>query len=171
MKSIFKKALVTTGLVAMMATSANAVDNEIAITGVVNTTVVVGFNTGVSGTNGIFVGETVDMGNADAGAALGAVTKDIYVLTNNGPGSITMALSDGAGFAGALVGGGANIPVAYTLGGAPYVPDTTAAVTIVTGVSDGATIEDALVITPAANAADQVAGTYTTTLTVTIAAI
>ena len=45
------------------------------------------------------------------------------------------------------------------------------AVTIVAGTSDGATIESTFTITPAAAAADQVAGTYTTTLDVTVSAL
>ena len=171
MKSILSKAVATIGLVSVMASSANAValDNEIFITGAVSTTVVVGLvDVSGGGTNDTFVGADIDLGTVAANGTFAPQSFDVYVLTNNAAG-VAMTITN-AGAAGVLTGPGANIPVAYSLEGAGYTVDTTGAVTIAAGTSDGATSESTLVVTPAQVAVDQVAGTYTATLDVTVAA-
>ena len=173
MKNVLSKALATIGLVSMIATAANAAaDNEIIITGDVSTTVVVGFaDVSGGGTNDTFVGEDIALGTIAAGATFAPQTFNVYVLTNNAAG-VSMTITDGAGgIAGELQGAGVDIPVTYSLEGATYTPGTTGAVNIVTTVSDGATSESAFVVTPDAAATSQTAGTYTTTLNVTVAAI
>lgn len=171
MKSILNKMLVTIGLVSAIATSANAAagNNQIIITGDVSTTVVVGFSdVSGGGTNDTFVGEDIALGTIAANGTFGAQTFDVYVLTNNAAG-VSMAIT--GSLAGALTGPGANIPVTYSLEGAGYNVGTTGAVNIVTTVSDGATIESAFVVTPDQAATNQAAGTYSTTLDVTVAAL
>ena len=172
MKSILNKMLVTIGLVSAIAISANAAagDNQIIITGDVSTTVVVGFaDVSGGGTNDTFVGQDIALGTVAANGTFAPQTFDVYVLTNNAAG-VSMAITN-LGAAGVLTGPGVSIPVTYSLEGAGYTVDTTGAVNIVTTTSNGSTIESAFVVTPDAAAVDQVAGTYSTTLDVTVAAL
>jgi len=114
------------------------------------------------------VGLDVALGTVAANGQFAAQSFNVYVLTNNALG-VSMEITNGT--AGVLTGPGANIAVAYQLEAAPYVVDTTGPVAIVAAPSDGATIESTFVVTPAQAAANQAAGTYTTTLNVAIAAL
>lgn len=170
MKSILSKAVATIGLVSVMASSANAVagDNEIFITGDVSSTVSVGFvNVSANTTDaGRFVGHDVSLPAIIAGGTFAQQSLPVYCLTNNAGGvsiniSGTAALVDEAAV-------GADIPLTFAFDAGAYTLGTT--VQLVAGTSDGATIEDNFVITPAATPGTQAVGTYSQTLTVTVAA-
>ena len=175
MKSILTKALVAIGLVSAIATSANAAaaNDTIVITGTVTVSMVAGFSdvSGQTGTAaGLFIGEDVALGSKLAGETWVAQTKNIFVKTNSATG-VKMTLTDAdAGQAGVLqLAGGADVAVGYNLMTAAYTVDTTGAVSLVAGPNAGTVSVGDLVITPAALAADQAGGDYTTTLNVTLA--
>ena len=171
-KSILKKALVATGLVAAIATTVNAAsDDTIVITGTVSDSMVVGFQdvSGEVAAAGRFVGADVALGSVLPGSTWTAQTKNIYVNTNSATG-VSMTLNDAAGAAGVLSGTGADVAVAYTLMGGAYTVDSGVAVSLVGAADAGSVSVGDLVITPAATDGAQTVGTYTVTLNVVLAA-
>ena len=175
LKSIFKKAVLTIGLVSAIATSANAAaDDSIVITGMVTDSMVVGFAdvSGEATAAGRFVGADVALGSVLPGTAWTPTTKNIYVNTNSATG-VKMKLDDAAVAAGVLkdvAAVGADVAVAYTLMGAAYTVDSGAYVSLIGAANAGSVSVGDLVITSAVTDAAQAVGTYTVTLNVTLAA-
>ena len=173
MKSLLNKVAVAASVMVLGVSSANAValDNEIYLTGVVSEDTVVGFAdvSGEAAAANRFVGVDLDLGSTLAGAAFAVSTSPIFVRTNSATGA-SMTVTDSAAAAGVLSGPGADIAVTYTLMGAPYVVDTTGAVSLVATTNAGSVTVGDFVATSAATGGAQVVGTYTATLNVTIAA-
>ncbi len=162
------------GLITLGATSANAAaDNTISISGVVSSSVVVGFaDVSAEAANaGRFVSTPdIDLGTVLPGGDFTTVTRDVYVNTNSTTGA-SITLTDGTGNAGALMSGANSIPVAYSFANTgAYTVGTTGAVALNAGTSNGSVIVDTLTINPNVTAGGQALGTYSTTLTVTVAA-
>lgn len=166
-----KKILRNGMLAGLLAISANAAQDQIDLTGVINTTVVAGF-VEVSGETGagVFINNaanSVDFGAIDAGGTFAAVTKPIYVKTNNRSGA-TMTLTDSDNSGNLVESGGDTIQVVYTFGGSNITLGSSFDLT--RSVNAGSKSVGDLVIKPSSTTANQTAGTYSTTLAVTIAA-
>ncbi|NPA60457.1 MAG: hypothetical protein GXO30_08400 [Epsilonproteobacteria bacterium] len=170
------KSFILSGLaVVLLSIAANANDNEIVLEASVTPGAVVGFSdmSGESlgtGTTSIVVfrnpTDTFYFPTISAGEQFAAMTKPIYVKTNNGAG-VTITLDDSANGGNLVRTGGATIEVDYTLLGASYTIGST--VNLTDDVDDGDTSIGDLVIAPKQTDDIQRAGTYGTTLTVTIA--
>ncbi|NPA60458.1 MAG: hypothetical protein GXO30_08405 [Epsilonproteobacteria bacterium] len=174
MKKLLSSVLVA-GLLGAVAV--NAADDEIVLEGTVTAGAVVGFEnvSGESlGTGSTAVikfkdpGASIDFGTKAPGETFDAITKDLYVKTNNGPG-VTMELTDATNSGNLAHADGDTISIAYELMGSSYTIGTTGAVDLVTAVNDGTSSVGTLKMTPAELTAIQKAGDYTTTLSVTIA--
>ena len=174
MKNILNKLVMTAGVIALSATSINAAaDNTIVITGDVSASVVVGFaDVSAEAANaGRFVSTPdIDLGAVLPGADFTTVTRDIFVNTNSTTGA-SITLTDASTNAGALMNGANTVPVAYSFTNTgAYTVGTTGAVALNAGVNAGSVAVDTLTINPDVTAGGQAVGTYSTTLTVVIAA-
>ena len=170
LKNKFTKTLSAIAMSALVTTQAFAAADQIDMTGTINAIVVAGF-ADVSGdtSNGVFAdnaANSIDFGSIAAGDTFTASTNAVYVRTNNAAGA-SMTITDAVN-SGNLAGPGAAIPVAYTFAAAPIVLGTPFDLTVSTDA--GSVSVGDFVATPAASAADQAAGVYSTTLAVTIAA-
>lgn len=174
MNTMLKKVALATSVIMLSMTSANAAaDNTIEISGDVSASIVVGFSdvSAAAANAGLFDGTaaTIALGTVAAGADFADSVQNVFVKTNSATGA-SITLTDGSANAGALMNGANTIPVTYTVGATPYVVGTTGAVALNAGVDAGSVAVTTFTINPDVTSAVQVAGTYSTTLTVVIAA-
>ena len=174
MKRLLSSVLVV-GLLGVV--GANAADNEIVLEGTVTAGAVVGFEDVSSeslgnGSTAVIKfkdpGAAIDFGQKAPGETFDAITKDLYVKTNNGAG-VTMEITDATNSGNLAHTDGDTIAVTYELMSSAYTVGTTGAVDLVTAVNDGSSSVGTLKMTPAQLTAIQKAGDYRTTLSVTIA--
>ena len=172
-----KKLLSIAAVAALLSTGAMA-DDTITITGEVLPSAVVGFadvsGETLTGTDK-FVDASIDLGSHEVdvfnGAATTASSRSIFVKTNVATGHpVTMKIvSENADNLVDAVSG-ATIPVVYAIGATTLATDGSNSATLATTANAGSTaIADNFTITPTA-ANDQLAGTYGSTLAVTIIA-
>ena len=176
-----KKILLSTIVVGLLSVNSMANNSEIAITGTVLPSAVVGF-VDVSGEaltdTDKFIDATINLGSHEVDAfnsgALAASSQSIFVKTNIATtGSVSMSINSANPDKTTLVNAvdsTATIPVVYKIGTTNITPDGLTFVTIANTANAGSTaITDKFTITPSA-AADQLSGTYGAVLTVAIVA-
>ena len=161
-------------LTILLVSNVFATQNQIALTAQVGAVSVVGFIpvNGSSSTGSIFEDDTlntVDFGSKFVTQTHSALTRDVYVLTNNIAG-VKMTLSDATNSGNLKHSSlGDTIAVSYKFGANAIVLGTP--FTLTSGVNAGSTSVGTMTFTPAAVPSTAPSGTYSTTLTVTIAAI
>jgi len=166
-----KKILSIVAIGALFTSYAVATENEIYVHGVVKPSAIVGFSA-VNGENLLssspyskFMGADVDLGDLALGTE--DVTEASIFVKTNATGTITMSLADTLNN-GTLKSGTNEMIPTYSYGSTAFALGT--AMTLTTGTNNGsAALSDKfkVAVTPTAT---QVAGTYSTTLAVTIAA-
>ncbi|MDH5465383.1 MAG: hypothetical protein OEW60_07100 [Thiovulaceae bacterium] len=150
-----------------------ALNNQIVINGTVGSVTVVGF-ADVSGSNAdntfVNAGAALDLGFGIQGGTFTPLTTPLFVRHNNTGEAVQMALVDVAN-SGNLTDGVDVVPMTYTALGVPVVVGG-GATTILSGTADaGSTSLGDFVATSGTIPALATAGTYTTTLTVTISSL
>jgi hypothetical protein len=168
-----KKLLSIAAVATLLSTGANAV-NTIGVAGTVLPSAVVSFSDASAqalGTNK-FIDGLINIGTNNIGAFT-AIDKPLFVRTNVAPGNtVTMSITDTTN-SGSLAGpvGSTAIPMAYAFGAtgaeAPIVLGTP--FTVATGANAGSITVGNFKATPTV-AANQLAGSYSTALTVAIVA-
>lgn len=171
---MLNKIALATGVALLSLSSVNgAADNTIEISGDVSSSVVVGFSdvSGAAANAGLFDGSaaTIALGAVLPGADFTTSVQNVFVKTNSATGA-SITLTDGSANAGALMNGVETIPVTYTVGVTPYVVGTTGAVSLNAGTDAGSVAVTTFTINPDVTTGVQVPGTYSTTLTVVVAA-
>ena len=166
-----KKLLSIAAVAALLSTGAIA-DNTIGVSGTVLPSAVVAFSDASAQALGTdkFVDGTIDIGTNEIGA-FSAIDTPVFVRTNVAAGNtVTMSISDTTN-SGALAGPGENIPMVYAFGntGAEATITLGTAFTVATGANAGSATVGNFKATPTV-ADDQLAGDYSTTLTVAIVA-
>ena len=147
--------------------------NQIALTAQIGSKALVGFSdlSSASVSGETFVDDalnSLDFGTENAGDTHGSITRPIYVSTNNSAG-VSMTISDNAN-SGSLKhsSGDDTIGMGYSFDGTDIALGTS--FNVATSINAGSTSVGDMIFTPSASASDIAAGTYSTTLTVTIAA-
>ena len=169
-----KKLLSIAAVAALLSTGAIA-DNTIGVSGTVLPSAVVAFSDASAQALGTdkFVDGTIDIGTNEIGA-FSAIDTPVFVRTNVAAGNtVTMSISDAtnSGNLAETSGSGASIPMAYAFGttGSEAAIALGTAFTVATGANAGSATVGNFKATPTV-ADDQLAGDYSTTLTVAIVA-
>ena len=169
-KSILKLIAISTLSISILTSSASAAANGIDLDATVSTSLIAGFSdVSAENGNGLFVDNalnTISFGTVSPGGTHTPVTQQIFLKTNNVLGA-ELTLTDAIN-SGNLVGPGVTIPVSYTFGGIAIILGVS--FDLSSSSSNGTISMGDFVATPTATASDQVAGTYATNLSITLAA-